>query len=59
MVCHSQKKLEELDFVDEEFLHKKINKKQRLLVDLSYRRCMYQKGSLSQALWRFDSIELK
>ena len=24
-VCHSQKELEEVDFVDDEFLHRKIN----------------------------------
>ena len=58
-----RKKLEEVHFVEEEFLHKKVNKNGiNMRIMASYRRysrstCSY--GSLSQALWRFDSIELK
>ena len=62
-----RKKLEEVDFVDEEFLHKKVNKKWRLYVDCGVLQKIFQKiatctkvqAAWSQALWRFDSIELK
>ena len=50
------KKLEEVYFVDEEFLQKKVNKNgvyMRIMV--RYRRY----SSLRQALWKFDSVELK
>ena len=60
-----RKKLEEMDFVDEEFLHKKVNKNgvyMRIMV--CYRgyskRYMYlRQPDLSITLWRFDSIEIK
>ena len=58
-----RKKLEEMDFVDEEFLYKKVNKNDVYMrIMVCYRRYSRRhgsEGSLSQALWKFDSNELK
>ena len=60
-----RKKLEKVDFVDEEFLDKKANKNGvyiRIIVSCRRysRRYMYQgTASVSLVLWRFESIELK
>ena len=57
-----RKKLEEVYFVDEELLYKKVNENGVCIrIMVCYRR--YSRGhsslsSLSQALWKFDSIEL-
>ena len=58
-----RKKLEEMYFVDEEFLHEKVNKNGVYIrIMVCYRRYSRRHGSegiLSQSLWKFDSIELK
>ena len=57
-----RKKFEGVDFVDEEFLHKKINKKKHLYVVYDELQKIFQKmhvvkaAYLSQALWWFYSI---
>ena len=48
-----------MDFVDEEFLHRKINFYAGLWCateEIPQDACSY--GILSQALWRFDSTEV-
>ena len=53
-----------MNFVDKEFLHKKINRKMAFISGFVLQK-IFQKMHVvkrqpeSQALWRFDSIELK
>ena len=58
-----RKKLEEVHFADEEFLHKKVNKNDVFIrIMVCYRKYCRKYISLrrpSQALWRFDSVLLK
>ena len=55
---------EEIDFVDEEFLHKEKNNKVVYMgIMVNYRRCSRRGDACScvgsQELWRFDSTKLK
>ena len=63
MVVTHSKEFEEVDFVDKEFLHKKVNKNgvyMRIMVCYRrYSRIQGRSGSLSHALWKFDSTELR
>ena len=63
-----RKKLEEVDFADEEFQHKKINNKDVYMCIMACyrgysRRCMKSRQFgwtvWNQTLWRFDIIKLK
>ena len=63
MVFTHKNKLEEVYFDDEEFMHKKVNKNgvyMRIMVCYRrYSRIQGRSGSLSHALWKFDSTELR